>query len=128
MKGVKKMKKVFWCLVVSLISVVLTVSIFSTPASASIEEYFSYDVIDGEARIIYVEPTISGDIIIPSTLDGFPVTSIGEWAFQCCDNLTSIKIPSGVTSIENGAFYCCYSLTSITIPNSVTSIGDKAFY
>lgn len=34
----------------------------------------------------------------------------------------------GLTSIGNYAFYNCTQLTNITIPNSVTSIGDYAFY
>ena len=36
-------------------------------------------------------------------------------------------IPNSVTSISNFAFYHCRNLTSITIPNSVTSIGNSAF-
>ena len=55
------------------------------------------------------------------------VTSIGVWAFNGCPNLTSIVIPYGVTSIGDDAFYFC-GLTSITIPDSVTSIGSSAFY
>lgn len=77
------------------------------------------------------------------------VTSIGNYAFACCDSLTSVTIPGsvtsigssvfadcslrsvtiqeGVTSIGDWAFADCY-LTSITIPNSVTSIGSSAFY
>ena len=55
------------------------------------------------------------------------VTSIGEHAFWQCDNLVSVTIPSSVTSIGNETFANCSSLTSITIPSSVTSIGIGAF-
>ena len=55
------------------------------------------------------------------------ITSIGDYSFDACDNLTSITIPDSVTSIGIGAFRWCDSLTSITIPDSVTSIGDSAF-
>jgi hypothetical protein len=36
-------------------------------------------------------------------------------------------IPDGVTSIGENAFSCCDNLTNVTIPNSVTNIGDGAF-
>jgi hypothetical protein len=63
-----------------------------------------------------------GDVTIP---DG--VTSIGNYAFSGCSNLTSVAIPAGVTSIGDGVFYFCSSLTSVTIPDGVTSIGRQAF-
>ena len=72
-------------------------------------------------------PTGQNTVDIPATIDGKPVTSIGERAFQLCSELTSIIIPSSVTSIETGAFWGCYGLTSITIPSSVTFIGHFAF-
>ena len=56
------------------------------------------------------------------------ITSIGNNAFSNCYNLTSIELPSSVTSIGNYAFYYCYNLTSIELPSSVTSIGNYAFY
>ena len=66
-------------------------------------------------------------VVIPSEIDGVPVTSIGDEAFQECTRLTSITIPDSVTSIGGLAFQACIRLTSITIPDSVTSIGYDAF-
>ena len=72
-----------------------------------------------------------GSVVIPSSVvyagKSYPVTSIDDYAFKGCYNLTSITIPEGVTSIGYEAFYEC-DLRSITIPESVTSIGDYAFY
>lgn len=56
------------------------------------------------------------------------VTSIGDYAFTSCSVLESISIPKSVTSLGENAFYFCLGLTSITIPNSVTRIGDWAFF
>ena len=66
-------------------------------------------------------------VVIPDTIDGKSVTSIGAWVFSGFTSLTSITIPDSVTSIGEYAFGGCTSLTSITIPDSVTSIGDSAF-
>ncbi|HBN05649.1 MAG TPA: hypothetical protein DD434_07645, partial [Bacteroidales bacterium] len=55
------------------------------------------------------------------------ITSIGDFAFNACNRLTSITIPNSMTSIGEEAFYNCDGLTSLIIPNSVTSIGEGAF-
>lgn len=41
------------------------------------------------------------------------VICIGEKAFSCCRNLTSIDIPNSVTNIGQNAFEKCHRLTSI---------------
>ena len=56
-----------------------------------------------------------------------PVTSIGNFAFEDCENLTSIILSNSVTCIGDWTFDNCSSLTEITLPNSITSIGDRAF-
>jgi hypothetical protein len=68
-----------------------------------------------------------GDVAIPATINGLPVTSIGTNAFMYCRSLTRVTIPNSVINIGDSAFYECEGLTSVTIPNSVTSIGDVAF-
>ena len=69
-----------------------------------------------------------GKTKIKSVMIPDSVTSIGNYAFWLCKNLTTITIPDSVTSIGDYAFGCCENLTTITIPNGVTSIGDEAFY
>ena len=94
---------------------------------AAAEEYFEYEVENGEATITYCDRSINGDVVIPDTLGGYSVTGIGWAAFRDCVGLTSIAIPDSVTSIGGYAFEGCTNLTSITIPDSVTSIGGDAF-
>ena len=65
------------------------------------------------------------NVIIPSTIGGVAVTSIGTQAFRN-NTLTSVNIPDSVTSIGNFAFYI-NALASVTIPNSVINIGEGAF-
>ena len=55
------------------------------------------------------------------------VTSLGTNSFGNCSGLTSVVIPDSVTSIANSAFTSCVSLVNVTIPNSVTSIGNYTF-
>jgi hypothetical protein len=65
------------------------------------------------------------DLIIPSTIDGVPVTKLGDSVFSN-KYLTSVIIPEGITTINYQAFRS-NKLTSITIPDSVTTIGQEAF-
>ena len=77
---------------------------------------------DGKTLILYLIGKTDTSFKIPNS-----VTSIGDYAFSRCYNLTSIDIPDSVTSIGACAFDQCTSLTSIVIPDSVTTIGSYLF-
>ncbi|MDE6102503.1 MAG: leucine-rich repeat domain-containing protein, partial [Ruminococcus sp.] len=75
--------------------------------------------------------TSATEVIIPSEIEGVPVTSIGKSAFSVSyfseNILKSVEIPDSVTNIGDDAFYKCENLTSINIPAGVTHIGREAF-
>ena len=93
---------------------------------------WTYRVVDDEAEIYNddsaaIPDTTAGEIVVPSTLGGYSVTRIGDYAFAGCDALTGVTIPDSVTSIGEYAFEDCEALTSVSIPDSVTEIGECAF-
>ena len=51
--------------------------------------------------------------VIPETIGGWPVTKIGEDAFQDNTTITSVTIPASVTEIGANAFAGCTNLTSV---------------
>ena len=53
-------------------------------------------------------------VILPSTINSWPVTKIGEAAFQDNTTITSVTIPASVTEIGANAFAGCTNLTSVT--------------
>ena len=110
---------------------------------------YTYEVDTDEITIV----NYSGgekDIVIPSVIEGKPVTqiaafgfneqtgltsvtvpgsvrSIGNSAFESCRSLHTVTISEGVTSIDVGAFAYCNSLTSVTLPDSVSIINENPF-
>ncbi|MCH5299405.1 MAG: leucine-rich repeat protein [Ruminococcus sp.] len=114
-------------------------------------KYFEYEILDdGTAEITGYNGNATV-LVIPDTIDGHTVTSIGDSAFnyyidlisvtipdsvtnigasafEACMSLESVIIPDGVKSIRERTFYWCTDLKSVTIPDNVTYIGDSAFY
>src|ERR1017187_3193785 len=101
----------------------------SAVAQAQDDDY-AYTATNGTITItVYIG--YGGDVTIPDTIDGLPVTSIGDEAFSAYywdrAGLTSVMIPDSVISIGDWAFEGCTDLTNAVIGNSVTNIGDYAF-
>lgn len=143
-------------LVLTLLMLISVFAVAPITAGALTCGDYSYIVLeDGTAEIIGYNAD-DDEVIIPSELDGYTVTVIGntdydevygafefedvvkvtipntvttikDFAFYVCENLSSLTIPDSVTSIGKGAFEWCESLTSINIPKDVMEIGENAF-
>ena len=87
----------------------------STFAQEIGSEEYTYKIQNGKAIITEVDKNISGEIIIPPTLDGYPVTRIDDYAFYNCPSITSVTIPNSINSVGDYAFWKCYSLNSVHI-------------
>lgn len=81
------------------------------------EELMSYVIKEGTQVICNsaFDDVSLQQITIPDS-----VTSIGDWAFECCDSLRQINIPDSVTYISEVAFAWCESLQQILIPEGTT--------
>lgn len=82
---------------------------------------WKYVLEGGNAVITGYEEEPTGDLAIPSEVDGHSVTGIGDYAFSYCRDLTGVTIPDSVTTIGANPFYGC-ALTSIRV-----SSGNPAF-
>ncbi len=82
----------------------------------SIGNYAFYEIKDSTSQSHIISVSIPGT-----------VETIGDSAFENCENLLSATIPEGVKTIGVSAFKWCSSLEHIDFPSSITSVGDSAF-
>lgn len=112
-------------LVFSLLSIIL---IFAQTFSVN---GINYNILTATSNVEVTNSCYTGTLTIPSSVEysgvQYTVTSIGDYAFEFCYDLTSVIIPNTVTKIGYKSFSRCINLTSVTIPNSVTSIGESGF-
>ena len=65
-------------------------------------------------------------IVIPKTIDGLPVISIGKKAF-INSTVSKVILPNSLIAILNEAFSGCENLEDIILPDGLEFIGNKAF-
>jgi len=112
-------------LIILGVLLIVLMSMFAIVSNAVDTDDFIYTVEDGCAVITDYKGA-GGDVIIPSTLDGYKVSRIGERAFEEIDTISTITMSDGITHIDDLAF-CRVSATHINLSDSVVTIGDSAF-
>lgn len=102
--------------------------LFLLSLPATLKAQFTFTTNNGAITITGYTET-NGIATIPDMTNGYPVTTIGPWAFfgGINSDLTNVIIGTNVTSIGTGAFENCGRLANITIPDSVASIGPQVF-
>lgn len=83
------------------------------------------EIIDG---VIYKNDAVVGfvdGVTVANIKEG--TTIIGSNAFNGCNTLTQVNLPSSLHYINNYAFYGCTSLVNIVIPSNVKEIGESSF-
>lgn len=74
-----------------------------------------------------VEPKPVGDVVLPKTVDGLVVTSVGDHAFGGCVDVTAMTMPETVTNIGFSAFASCGRMRRVNLPDGIERIGVFAF-
>ncbi len=97
-----------------LTSLCLTLWAVGLGSSVQAADY-TYTTNNGTITITgYTGP--GGDVSIPDSITGLPVTTIRERVFSQCTNLISVIIPASITNIGGDSpFIDCPSLTAITV-------------
>ena len=91
-------------------------------------DYLTYKIENNQVTITGCSQDVTGAVILPTMIEGYPVVEIGKNAFYECTGLTSIVIPMGVISIGVDAFFRCANLESVSIPDSLTFLGDGVLF
>lgn len=82
-----------------------------------------YEIKNGEITITGCDKNVT-EVEIPSEIEGYPVTSIGEYAFKYC-LVELITILPSITTIDENAFSGCKTLKTIFAPSVKVIINGE---
>lgn len=123
----KKIKRLFSLLLaVCICLTALPVFAFALPVNKT-EGPFTYTIERGYAVITDYDHSVTGELVIPEKLGGYPVGAISRWKFQYDDKITSVVLPEGFLYLGELAFASCPNLTEVTLPDSLCGVGRAVF-
>ncbi len=129
MKKIYKYTAVILCaaMIFPFLAAVFSVHNTAFAAETYTEGIFTYSVTDGEATITKIEPTSDNELIIPSSIGGYPVTTIGpRAAIGYISKATSITVSEGITTIYETPFAGCIYAETLHLPASLTYMSPTA--
>ena len=123
-------------LVLIFVAMIANISSCSGGGRATSASDFTYELTaDGSGIKINGYTGNGGKVVIPSTIENFPVTEIGAGAFIGQDDysyfpaneISEIVIPNSVLTIGNAAFYWNDNLKAVTLPNGLKDLSPNIF-
>ena len=84
--------------------------------------------VSGGYEVVGIGSCQDSIVIIPNTYEGEKVVSIGEKAFNNCDQITTVVIPENVKTVKSSAFANCNYLDNVYIQNGVEKLEAMLFY
>lgn len=88
---------------------------------------WTYEIQNDNASITAYGGT-DADVTVPSELDGYTVTRIGDGAFAGNTSLINVTLPLSVTTLSSGVFADCSNLESVTYLNPAVSLADPTVF
>ncbi len=122
------MKEKFRKISLSFVFMLLVTALCVFTAAAENEGPYTYVIGEGQVTITDCDMNLQGDIVIPETLGGIPVTAIGDNAFYYCGGITSVTIGENIKSIGANAFNLCGGLYEVNLPEGITEIKPQTFF
>lgn len=116
--------------ILSILVIICTLNIFSIAAYADDSAYtFDFDMTSGKIYKINIKSQILRlDVVVPESINGIKVRSIGSGAFKDCYKIEKIILPDTIEDIGEYSFISCVNLKEINIPKKVSAIGKFSFY
>ena len=98
-----------------LLALMLVIGLLPVTARAEmLDNGLMYELYENHVKITGYTGNAT-ELVIPTQIEGLPVTVIGDNAFNWCNTLITIDIPDSVTHIGERVFWGCYSLTDIPV-------------
>ena len=111
---------------------VSTVSTTTTTTSVAVKvrvDRCTYIIENEEATLLDVKDSLAqGELVLPESVNGYPLTTIAFQAFKDAPQFTSVVLPDSVKELKNGAFRSARTLKTIVLGEGLTTIGGVAFF
>ena len=79
-------------------------TLLAIPLHAADVSDLKYTTTDGKVTIIECGEAVTGNLLIPDTIKGNPVTSIGRGVFNSCKSLTSVTFLGDAPKVDTSTF------------------------
>lgn len=105
-----------------IIGLLLALLLLACMPALAEEPKWSYD---NDNMYLKLDGDLSGDVTIPSEVDGYLVNAIEDNAFYEQHEITSLTMPDSLRSLKGGVISSMDSLTQVTLNDGLEYLGSS---